>query len=100
MTASNSWEWQNEACFTGFRQEISPLSPYYWNFDPCIRGDSAIFHSFEEIVAAENLLYCFGILMEFVAFVKLRIKYPSAYRPYKVHVGIVGAVLMCIPPTL
>lgn len=56
--------------------------------------------SFQEIVAAENFLYCFGMNMEFVAFVKLRIKYSSACRPYKVPVGTTGAVLMCIPPTL
>ncbi|GAU18049.1 hypothetical protein TSUD_51600 [Trifolium subterraneum] len=31
--------------------------------------------SFQEIVAAENFLYCFGMLMEFVAFVKLRKKF-------------------------
>ncbi|CAJ1977642.1 unnamed protein product [Sphenostylis stenocarpa] len=43
--------------------------------------------SFQEIVAAENFLYCFGMLMEFVAFVKLRRKFPYAKRPYKVPVG-------------
>ncbi|KAK3006550.1 hypothetical protein RJ639_017705 [Escallonia herrerae] len=56
--------------------------------------------SFQEIVAAENFLYCFGMMSEFVAFVKLRIKYPSASRPYKVPIGTTGATLMCIPPTL
>lgn len=43
--------------------------------------------SFLEIVAAENFLYCFGMLLEFVAFVKLRVKYPAASRPYKVPLG-------------
>ncbi|XP_073045752.1 probable polyamine transporter At1g31830 isoform X2 [Primulina eburnea] len=56
--------------------------------------------SFQEIVAAENFLYCFGMLMEFIAFVKLRMKYPDATRPYKIPVGTLGAVLLCIPPTL
>ncbi|KAB1200655.1 hypothetical protein CJ030_MR0G006683 [Morella rubra] len=56
--------------------------------------------SFQEIVAAENFLYCFGMIMEFIAFVTLRIKYPAASRPYKIPVGTSGAVLMCIPPTL
>lgn len=37
------------------------------------------FLSFEEIVAAENSMYLFGILIEFKAFVKLRNKYLSAY---------------------
>ncbi|OIW12740.1 hypothetical protein TanjilG_24673 [Lupinus angustifolius] len=56
--------------------------------------------SFQEIVAAENFLYCFGMLMEFITFVKLRIKYPSVSRPYKVPVGSFGAILMCMAPTL
>ncbi|KAK2974301.1 hypothetical protein RJ640_026862 [Escallonia rubra] len=56
--------------------------------------------TFQEIVAAENFLYCFGMMLEFVAFVKLRIKYPAACRPYKVPIGTTGATLMFIPPTL
>lgn len=38
--------------------------------------------------------------MEFVAFVKLRIKYPASSRPYKVPLGTTGAILMFTPPTL
>ena len=38
--------------------------------------------------------------MEFIAFVKLRMKYPAASRPYKIPVGTCGAILICIPPTL
>ncbi|KAA8539092.1 hypothetical protein F0562_025783 [Nyssa sinensis] len=56
--------------------------------------------SFQEIVAAENFLYCFGMILEFIAFVRLRMKYPAASRPYKIPVGTVGAILMCIPPTI
>ncbi|KAI9127659.1 hypothetical protein K1719_000652 [Acacia pycnantha] len=56
--------------------------------------------SFQEIVAAENFLYCFGMIMEFIAFVRLRMKYPHLPRPFKVPVGKIGATLMCIPPTL
>ncbi|CAA0827756.1 Probable polyamine transporter [Striga hermonthica] len=56
--------------------------------------------SFQEIVAAENFLYCFGMIMEFVAFVKLRVDLPEASRPYRVPVGTAGAVLMCVPPSL
>ncbi|XVF00840.1 hypothetical protein REPUB_Repub04eG0036900 [Reevesia pubescens] len=56
--------------------------------------------SFQEIVAAENFLYCFGMIMEFIAFVKLRIDYPAESRPFKIPVGTAGAIIMCIPPTL
>ncbi|CAL9075237.1 unnamed protein product [Musa textilis] len=55
--------------------------------------------SFQEIVAAENFLYCFGMLIEFFAFVRLRMKYPTASQPYKVPLGTVGSILMLVPPT-
>ncbi|XP_009796217.1 probable polyamine transporter At1g31830 isoform X1 [Nicotiana sylvestris] len=56
--------------------------------------------SFQEIVAAENFLYCFGMILEFIAFVRLRIKLPNASRPFKIPGGTVGAILLCIPPTI
>ncbi|GFP81515.1 probable polyamine transporter at1g31830 [Phtheirospermum japonicum] len=56
--------------------------------------------SFQDIVAAENFLYCFGMVLEFVAFVRLRVVAPEASRPFKVPVGTAGAVLMCFPPTV
>ncbi|OVA18447.1 Amino acid/polyamine transporter I [Macleaya cordata] len=56
--------------------------------------------SFQEIVAAENFLYCFGMILEFIAFIKLRIQYPAVSRPYKIPLGTVGSILMCIPPTI
>ncbi|KAF3782607.1 putative polyamine transporter [Nymphaea thermarum] len=55
--------------------------------------------SFQEIVAAENYLYCFGMILEFVAFIYLRIKSPTASRPYKIPVGTAGAILLCLAPT-
>nr|GEV39224.1 amino acid permease-like protein [Tanacetum cinerariifolium] len=55
--------------------------------------------TFQEIVAAEIFLYCFGMILEFIAFV-LRMKYPAVSRPYKIPVGITGAVLMCVPPPI
>ncbi|KAJ1412457.1 Amino acid/polyamine transporter I [Sesbania bispinosa] len=56
--------------------------------------------NFQEIVAAENFLYCFGMILEFAAFILLRIKHPTASRPYKIPGGTFGAILMCIPPTI
>ncbi|XP_015083264.1 probable polyamine transporter At1g31830 [Solanum pennellii] len=56
--------------------------------------------SFQEIVAAENFLYCFGMILEFIAFVLLRMKCPHAPRPFKIHGGTVGAIILCIPPTV
>ncbi|XP_051137333.1 probable polyamine transporter At1g31830 [Andrographis paniculata] len=56
--------------------------------------------SFAEIVAAANFLYSLGMILEFAAFVRLRVIAPFATRPYRIPVGTVGAALMCIPPTL
>ncbi|XP_073275153.1 probable polyamine transporter At1g31830 isoform X1 [Primulina huaijiensis] len=56
--------------------------------------------SFQEIVAAENFMYCFGMMLEFIAFIRLRMIAPTAPRPYKIPVGTVGAILLCIPPTI
>ncbi|KAL9246991.1 hypothetical protein vseg_020466 [Gypsophila vaccaria] len=56
--------------------------------------------SFEEIVAAENFLYCFGMILEFIAFIMLRMKQPAVSRPYKIPLGTVGSIVMCIPPTI
>ncbi|XP_078162686.1 polyamine transporter PUT1-like isoform X2 [Carex rostrata] len=56
--------------------------------------------SFQEIVAAENFLYCFGMILEFIAFIVLRVRHPNARRPYKIPFGTVGCVLMLIPPTV
>lgn len=55
--------------------------------------------SFQEIVAAENFLYCFGMLLEFIAFVLLRVRRPDAPRPYRVPLGTAGCVAMLVPPT-
>ncbi|CAL5054849.1 unnamed protein product [Urochloa decumbens] len=55
--------------------------------------------SFQEIVAAENFLYCFGMLLEFAAFVLLRVRRPDAPRPYRVPLGTAGCVAMLVPPT-
>ncbi|CAJ2647007.1 probable polyamine transporter At1g31830 isoform X1 [Trifolium pratense] len=56
--------------------------------------------SFQEIVAAENFLYCIGMILEFIAFILLKIRHPNAPRPYKVPGGTAGAIIMCIPPTI
>ncbi|KAJ0980275.1 hypothetical protein J5N97_008530 [Dioscorea zingiberensis] len=55
--------------------------------------------SFQEIIEFLNFLYALGMLLEFAAFIQLRIKRPDLHRPYKVPVGTFGAVVICIPPT-
>ncbi|KAJ3685511.1 hypothetical protein LUZ61_014675 [Rhynchospora tenuis] len=56
--------------------------------------------SFQEIIEFLNLLYVLGMLLEFAAFIKLRIEKPDLHRPYKIPVNTVGVVVICIPPTV
>ncbi|GLJ56143.1 hypothetical protein SUGI_1205190 [Cryptomeria japonica] len=56
--------------------------------------------TFQEIMAADNYLYCFGMFVEFAAFIWLRFKEPNMHRPYKVPFGMLGVILLCIPPSL
>ncbi|XP_059652987.1 probable polyamine transporter At3g19553 [Cornus florida] len=56
--------------------------------------------SFQEILEFLNFLYSIGMLLEFAAFVKLRIKKPDLHRPYKVPLQTFGATMLCLPPAL
>ncbi|WOL07798.1 putative polyamine transporter isoform X1 [Canna indica] len=56
--------------------------------------------SFQEIVEFLNFLYSLGMLLEFAAFIKLRINKPDLHRPYRIPVETFGAVIICIPPTI
>jgi len=56
--------------------------------------------SFQEILEFLNFLYAIGMLLEFAAFIKLRIKKPELHRPYKVPLQTFGAALLCLPPAL
>lgn len=56
--------------------------------------------SFQEIVEFLNFLYSVAMLLEFAAFIKLRIKKPDLHRPYKVPLQTFGVTVLCIPPAL
>ncbi|PKA62806.1 putative polyamine transporter [Apostasia shenzhenica] len=55
--------------------------------------------SFQEILEFLNFLYAIGMLLEFAAFVKLRVKKPDLQRPYKVPLSTFWAFMLCIPPS-
>ncbi|CAN6294923.1 unnamed protein product [Urochloa humidicola] len=57
------------------------------------------FFSFNNIVAAANFLYSLGMLLEFAAFIWLRIKRPDLSRPYRVPTRLPGAVALCVVPS-
>jgi hypothetical protein len=56
--------------------------------------------SFQEILEFLNFLYAIGMLLEFAAFIRLRIKKPDLHRPYKVPLQTFGVIMLCLPPAL
>lgn len=54
---------------------------------------------FESIVASANFLYSLGMLLEFAAFIWLRVKKPQLKRPYRVPMKLPGLVIMCLIPS-
>ena len=57
------------------------------------------FFSFDIIVAAANFLYSLGMLLEFAAFVWLRVKQPGLTRPYRVPPHLPAALVLCLVPS-
>lgn len=56
--------------------------------------------TFQEILEFLNFLYSMGMLLEFAAFIKLRIKKPELHRPYRIPLQTFGVTLLCLPPAL
>ncbi|KAJ8763441.1 hypothetical protein K2173_002324 [Erythroxylum novogranatense] len=56
--------------------------------------------SIQEILEFLNFLYAVGMLVEFAAFIVLRIKTPELHRPNKVPPQTFGVTLLCLPPAL
>jgi amino acid transporter len=56
--------------------------------------------SFSEVVDMLNLLFCYGQVIEFCAFLHLRRTQPEMPRPYTVPVGLIGMCLMLSFPLL
>ncbi len=65
----------------------------------CAMGWALCFQlGFERLVVLDVLLTGLSILLEFFALAALRIKEPNLARPYRVPGGIIGAVLISVPP--
>ncbi|GAU41647.1 hypothetical protein TSUD_81330 [Trifolium subterraneum] len=58
------------------------------------------FLSFTEIISTVNFLYSLGMLLEFASFLKLRKKFPTMKRPFRVPLGFFGLILMCFVPSV
>ena len=65
----------------------------------CAIGWAAcLFLNFERLVIIDVLLTGLSILLEFWALIGLRLREPDLPRPYRVPGGLVGAILIGIPP--
>ncbi|PIN17173.1 Amino acid transporter [Handroanthus impetiginosus] len=56
--------------------------------------------NFANIISSVNFLYSLGMLLEFASFLWLRVKLPTACRPYKVPLSGAGLVVMCLVPSI
>lgn len=56
--------------------------------------------SFQQILEFLNFLYSLGMLLEFAAFIRLRMMKPDLHRPYKVPLQTYGVTMLCLPPTI
>lgn len=56
--------------------------------------------NFQEIVELLNSVYCVAELLEFAAFLWLRIKLPHLYRPFRVPLPTWAAALMLLPASM
>ncbi|PRW20630.1 putative polyamine transporter isoform A [Chlorella sorokiniana] len=59
-----------------------------------------VFLDFGQIVELLNSVYCLGQLLEFVAFIWLRIRYPTLHRPYRIPLPTWGCIAMLTPACL
>ncbi|GKV21770.1 hypothetical protein SLEP1_g31718 [Rubroshorea leprosula] len=55
--------------------------------------------TYTDIISSANLLYSFGMLLEFASFIWLRRKLPELKRPYRVPLRIPGLVAVCLVPS-
>ncbi|CAN6312590.1 unnamed protein product [Urochloa humidicola] len=57
------------------------------------------FLGFDDVVATANFLYALGTLLEFSAFLWLRVRQPDLKRPYRVPLPLPALEAMCAVPS-
>jgi len=57
-----------------------------------------ILWGFGDLLVIDVTLYSFGLVLEFISLIVLRIRSPQAERPFKIRMGVTGIVVMtCLP---
>ena len=80
-----------------FAQRSSHGTPTYAILCSSIGIAAMASFNFLEIVELLNVVYCMAELLEFIAFLWLRIKYPMLHRPFRIPLSTVGCALMLAP---
>lgn len=57
-------------------------------------------NDFDQLIEMLNFNYAFSLLMEYAAFIKLRISNPDLERPYKIPLSTLGCILFFSPSVL
>ena len=55
---------------------------------------------FDKLLLLDTLLYGLSLILEFAALIALRVREPSLPRPYKVPGGLLGCILITLPPVI
>ncbi|MGZ8571090.1 MAG: amino acid permease, partial [Actinomycetota bacterium] len=53
---------------------------------------------FQTLVVVDVTIYAFALLLQFIALIALRIRYPNLRRPYRIPGGWLGLALVCLGP--
>jgi amino acid transporter len=64
----------------------------------CIAWTACLTLGFQRLIELDVLVYGLSLLLEFVALVALRLNEPMLKRPFRVPGGLVGSVLLGVPP--
>ena len=56
--------------------------------------------TFSDVMDVMNMMYCLGQLIEFVAFIHLRYRFPQLHRPYTAPINNFGMALLLLLPIL
>ncbi len=83
--------------FIGHRDPKSG-APIYAVVVCCIAYTACLGLGFARLVEIDVLLYGLSLLLEFATLVALRVREPELGRPFRVPGGLVGSVLLGIPP--
>eukprot|EP00980_Cylindrotheca_fusiformis_P002734 scaffold634_cov97-Cylindrotheca_fusiformis.AAC.1 len=57
-------------------------------------------NDFDQLIEMLNFNYAFSLLMEYAAFIKLRISQPDLVRPYKIPMNTLGCILFFSPSVI